>query len=116
MNDGRSFNGIEADRKTADSIRWPKDDVLCQRLDRIVDCVENGSDGPKDPTNVDPDVEGPETNAEEEKMEENVEEKMNEIEMTEAGGSLAKVESEKDENESQPTNVETDDDAASKKR
>ncbi len=115
MNDGRSFNGIEADRKTADSIRWPKDDVLCQRLDRIVDCVENGSDGPKDPTNVDPDVEGPETIAEEEKMEENVEEKMNDIEMTEAG-SLAKVESEKDENESQPTNVETDDDAASKKR
>ena len=115
MNDGRSFNGLEADRKTADSIRWPKDDVLCQRLDRIVDCVENGSDGPKDPTNVDPDVEGPETNAEEEKMEENVEEKMNEIEMAEVG-SLAKVESEKDENESQPTNVETDDDAASKKR
>ena len=52
MNDGRSFNGIESDRKNADSIRWPKDDVLCQRLDRIVDCIENGS-GSEDPPNED---------------------------------------------------------------
>ena len=117
MNDGRSFNGIEADRKNADSIRWPKDDVLCQRLDRIVDCLENGS-GSEGPSKDDPEVKDSETKMEEEKVGESVEEKIDlELSESENVGKDGKDEKEeKDEIESQPTNVETDDDAASKKR
>jgi len=36
----------EKNQKNADSISWPKDDVLHQRLDKIIECVEQGSWNP----------------------------------------------------------------------
>ena len=42
MADG-SVNGSETNQKNADAIRWPKDDVLHKRLNKIMDCVETGT-------------------------------------------------------------------------